>query len=115
MQLVKGNNELNVAMIPIALPERIGSFTLYATNFHPDATRWRTIYKDHTHQDNRYLYTWRSLDRSFGIVDIDLNYCEIRVTQRKDGLIGAVWYGPFSELTDGGTYILNLVEGVLSE
>jgi len=102
-------------IIVTALPGRIGSFTLYAINFDSRATRWRTIYRDDTHQDNRYLYTWRSLASSFEIIDIDLDHCEIRVSQRKNGLIGATWYGPFSGIADGGDYVLDLVEGTLTQ
>ena len=105
--LVEGDNELNVQMAPA----RIGSFTLFGTGFHSLATRWRVGSYGDGGYDQRYLYTWRSISKSFEIIDADLDNCRMRVTQRRDGIVKWDWYGPFSGLVDGGTHTLNLETG----
>lgn len=95
--------------------ERIGSFTLYITSARQEALTWRVIYKDRSHSDGRYLRTWHSISSNFLIVNVDLDHCELQVTQRKNGYFSAVWYGPFSDLIHGNAYTLNLETGELVE
>lgn len=109
IRLSEGNNQVNVQMVPIVVVQE-GGFTLYATNFHPEAIGWRARYY---YEGWHHTFIWKGLNESFSMSPIDLNNVVILVGERRDGLIRDVQYGPYTGLEDGGIYTIDLETGKL--